>query len=197
MNVRNYIHLTGNLGADPSTYVLPSGKLSCKFRLATNEYYRTKEGERATRTEWHTIRAYGKLAELFAQHLDKGSQVAIVGSMRYRTWTDKYDQKRLTAEVIASEFTFLSSRRRGQQAEMADELAAAEAYTDIAATAAELVSAPAEEPSTEEVPATIEVDFDELSLNEPPAAKASPRSRKTKRGGTRKSGKANSPAIAA
>ena len=110
MNVRNYIHLTGNLGADPKTYVLPSGDVSCKFSLATNEYYRNREGDRVTKTEWHTVRAYGKLAELFAEHLAKGSQVSIVGSMRYRKWEDKFEQARTTAEVIAQEFTFLSPK---------------------------------------------------------------------------------------
>lgn len=117
MNVRNYIHLTGNLGATPTTFVLPSGDLSCRFSLATNEYYRNKEGEKVTRTEWHVVKAYGKLAELFAEHLEKGSQIAIVGSMRYRKWTDKFEQQRLSAEVIASEFTFLSTGRKSATGE--------------------------------------------------------------------------------
>ena len=111
MNVRNYIHLTGNLGADPTTFVLPSGDLSCKFSLATNDYYRSKEGERVTTTEWHVVRAYGKLAGLFAEHLAKGSQISVVGSMRYRKWEDKFGQSRISPEVIAREFTFLSPKK--------------------------------------------------------------------------------------
>lgn len=114
MNVRNYIHLTGNLGAAPTTFVLPSGGLTCRFSLATNEYYRNKEGEKVTRTEWHVVKAYGKLAELFVEHLDKGSQISIVGSMRYRKWEDKFGQKRITPEVTATEFTFLSSSRQAE-----------------------------------------------------------------------------------
>ena len=110
MNVRNYIHLTGNLGANPKTFVLPSGDLSCTFSLATNDYYRDKDGNRVVTTEWHRIKAYGKLAELFAEHLTKGSQISVVGAMRYRSWTDKFEQKRLTGEVIATEFTFLGSK---------------------------------------------------------------------------------------
>lgn len=110
MNVRNYIHLTGNLGADPTTFVLPSGDLSCTFSLATNDYYRDKDGNRVVTTEWHRVKAYGKLAEIFAEHLNKGSQISVVGAMRYRSWTDKFEQKRLSAEVIATEFTFLGSK---------------------------------------------------------------------------------------
>ncbi len=109
MNVRNHIHLTGNLGADPKTVTLDSGTTATEFSLATNEYFRDKDGNRQTRTEWHRIKAYGKLAELFDQYLQRGSQISIVGSMKYRKWVDKFEQPRLTAEVVAEEFTFLSS----------------------------------------------------------------------------------------
>lgn len=107
MNVRNYIHLTGNLGDAPKSVVLDSGTTATEFSLATNEYYRDRDGNRQTRTEWHRIKAYGKLAEIFDEYLVKGSAVSIVGSMRYRRWTDQHDQTRISAEVIASEFTFL------------------------------------------------------------------------------------------
>lgn len=125
MNVRNHIHLTGNLGDAPKTVVLDSGTTATSFSLATNEYYRDKEGNRQTRTEWHRIKAYGKLAELFTEHLMRGSQISIVGSMRYRRWTDEYDQPRISAEVVAEEFTFLSRSKRNEQSTEEAALAAA------------------------------------------------------------------------
>jgi len=112
MNVRNHIHLTGNLGADPKTVTLSSGKAATEFSLATNEYYRDREGNRQTKTEWHRVKAYGKLAELFDQYLQRGSQISIVGSMKYRKWTDKFEQSRTAAEVIVEEFTFLGGGKR-------------------------------------------------------------------------------------
>lgn len=114
MNVRNHIHLTGNLGADPKTSTLKTGTVVTEFNLATNEYTRDAEGNRKVRTEWHRVKAYGKLAELFAQHLQRGSQISIIGSMRYRKWVDKFEQNRTVAEVIAEEFTFLSSSKQSQ-----------------------------------------------------------------------------------
>lgn len=121
MNVRNHIHLTGNLGADPKTVTLSTGKLATEFSLATNNYYRDSAGNRQTTTEWHRVKAYGKLAELFDTYLEKGSQISIVGSMRYRKWTDKHDQPRITAEVIAEEFTFLDGGRKRDQETYATE----------------------------------------------------------------------------
>ncbi|MBC6994963.1 single-stranded DNA-binding protein [Neolewinella lacunae] len=116
MNVRNHIHLTGNLGSAPKTTTLKNGSQATEFSLATNEYFRDKDGKRQTRTQWHRVKAYGKLAELFDQYLERGSQVAIVGSMQYRRWVDKHEQVRTTAEVIAEEFTFLGAGKRGSAA---------------------------------------------------------------------------------
>lgn len=116
MNVRNHIHLTGNLGADPKTVTLKTGTVATEFSLATNEYIRDAEGNRKTRTEWHKIKAYGKLAELFGQYLERGSQVSIIGSMRYRKWVDQFEQNRISAEVIAEEFTFLSGGNKTDDA---------------------------------------------------------------------------------
>jgi single-strand DNA-binding protein len=117
MQVRNSITLIGNLGNDPKSTTLPSGTLATEFSLATNDYYRDREGNRQTRTEWHRVKAYGKLAELFSQYLEQGAQVAIVGSMRYNKWIDKYDQTRITAEVVADSFTFLSPGKTQEAAE--------------------------------------------------------------------------------
>lgn len=117
MNVRNYIHLTGNLGTVPKTGETKNGRPATSFRLATNDYYRDGKGERQQVTDWHNVVAYGKLAELFAEHLDKGSQVSIVGRMRYRRWEDQHQQVRTTAEVVAQEFTFLSAGRKKTEAE--------------------------------------------------------------------------------
>lgn len=120
MQVRNSITLIGNLGSNPETRTLPSGRLVTEFSLATNDYYRDKNGDRQTRTDWHRIKAYGKLAEIFDQHLAKGSQVCIAGALRYGKWIDKHDQVRTSAEIVADSFTFLSA---GKSAEVEGDMA--------------------------------------------------------------------------
>ncbi|MBC6993683.1 single-stranded DNA-binding protein [Neolewinella lacunae] len=114
MQVRNSITLIGNLGSAPKTTVLPSGTTVTDFSLATNEYYRDKDGNRQTRTEWHRIKAFGKTAEILSKYLDAGSQVGISGTLRYNKWTDKYEQPRTSAEIIVSDFTFLSPGKQSQ-----------------------------------------------------------------------------------
>ncbi len=106
-NTSNFINLIGRLGDAPKTTTLQSGTVATEFSLATNNYYRDRDGNRQEQTDWHRVKAYGKLAELFDQYLDRGQQVSIVGSMRYRKWIDKYDQTRTSAEVIAESFSFI------------------------------------------------------------------------------------------
>lgn len=121
MQVRNSITLIGNLGSNPKMVTTESGLTITEFSLATNEYFRDKDGNRQTRTDWHKVKSFGKLAEIFGKYLEQGSQVAIVGTLRYNKWIDKHDQVRNTAEIVAHSFTFLSG---GKQQEAEDELAA-------------------------------------------------------------------------
>lgn len=109
MQVRNNITLIGNLGGAPTLTTLPSGTQVAEFRLATNDYFKDRDGNRQERTEWHRVKAFGKLAETFGKYLERGSQVCIAGALRYNKWIDKHDQVRISAEIIASEFTFLSA----------------------------------------------------------------------------------------
>lgn len=112
MQLRNTITLIGNLGSDPAIRTTEAGLTIAEFSLATNETYRDRNGDRKTRTEWHKVKAFGKLAETFAQHLSKGSQICLAGSLRYNKWIDKYDQVRNTAEIVAHSFTFLSPSKQ-------------------------------------------------------------------------------------
>ncbi len=118
MQVRNSITLIGNLGAHPKVSTTEAGLTITEFNLATNDYFRDKEGNRQTRTDWHKVKAFGKLGDVLGKYLEQGSQVAIVGSLRYHKWIDKHDQVRISPEIIAHSFTFLSGGRH-QEAEQA------------------------------------------------------------------------------
>ncbi|MCX8209772.1 MAG: single-stranded DNA-binding protein [Lewinella sp.] len=119
MQVRNSITLIGNLGSAPEVRTTEAGLTVTTFSIATNETYRDKNGDRQTRTDWHKVVSFNKLAEVFGKYLDQGSQVCIAGSLRYNKWIDKHDQVRNTAEVHAHSFTFLSG---GKQKEAEAEL---------------------------------------------------------------------------
>ncbi|MEM9172726.1 MAG: single-stranded DNA-binding protein [Pseudomonadota bacterium] len=107
----NKVILVGNLGQDPETRYMPSGGAVTNLRIATSESWKDKQtGEQQERTEWHSIAMFGRLAEISAEYLRKGSQVYIEGKLRTRKWQDKEGRDRYTTEVIADEMQMLGSR---------------------------------------------------------------------------------------
>jgi single-strand DNA-binding protein len=107
----NKVILVGNLGADPDTRYMPSGKAVTNIRIATSESWKDKQtGDQQERTEWHSIVMYDKLGEIAAEYLRKGSQVYIEGKLRTRKWQDKEGKDRYTTEIIADQMQMLGGR---------------------------------------------------------------------------------------
>ena len=79
--------------------------------LATSESWKDKDsGDLKTKTEWHRVVYFGKLAEIAEQYLDKGSKVYVEGKLQTRKWQDQSGNDRYTTEVLGQELTMLDSR---------------------------------------------------------------------------------------
>jgi single-strand DNA-binding protein len=111
----NKVILVGNLGADPEQRVTPNGASVCEFRLATNESWVDKGGQKQERTEWHRVVVWGKRGEVCAKYLGKGRQVYVEGRLRTRSWEDKDGNKRWMTEVIADNVQFLGGGGGGER----------------------------------------------------------------------------------
>jgi single-strand DNA-binding protein len=110
----NKVILVGNLGKDPETRYMPSGSAVTNLTLATSESWKDKtSGDQQERTEWHKIAMFGRLAEIAAEYLRKGSQVYIEGKLRTRKWQDKEGKDRYTTEIVADEMQMLGSKGGG------------------------------------------------------------------------------------
>ena len=107
----NKVILVGNLGKDPDTRYMPSGKAVTNFSIATSESWTDKQsGDKQERTEWHNIVLFDKLGEIAAEYLRKGSQVYIEGSLRTRKWQDKEGKDRYTTEIVGRDMQMLGGR---------------------------------------------------------------------------------------
>jgi single-strand DNA-binding protein len=107
----NKVILVGNLGADPETRAMPSGSTVANIRIATSESWKDKQsGEQQERTEWHRVALFGRLGEIAAEYLRKGSQVYIEGSIRTRKWQDKEGKERYSTEIVANDMQMLGGR---------------------------------------------------------------------------------------
>jgi single-strand DNA-binding protein len=102
--------LIGNLGRDPEVRYTPSGVAVANFSIATSESWTNKDGQKETRTEWHRIVAFARLAEICGEYLAKGKQVYIEGRLQTRDWEDQNGVKRYTTEIVANQMLMLGSR---------------------------------------------------------------------------------------
>ena len=114
----NKVMIIGNVGNDPEMRFTPNGNPVTSFRVATNRFYTTPEGERKQETDWFTIISWNKLAEQCNQFLNKGRLVYVEGRLRNRSWEGQDGQKRFFTEIIANRVTFLD---RQATAPMPDE----------------------------------------------------------------------------
>ena len=109
----NKVILIGRLGRDPETRYMPNGDAVCSFSLATDESWKDKNGQRQTRTEWHAITLYRKLAEIAAKYLQKGSLVYLEGKIQSRKYTGKDGIERTAYEIVCSEMKMLGGKTEG------------------------------------------------------------------------------------
>ena len=104
----NKVILVGNLGKDPETRYTANGGAITSFSIATSESWKDKQtGENQERTEWHRIKAFGRLAEICGEYLRKGRQVYIEGSLRTDKYTDKEGVERYATDIVANEMQML------------------------------------------------------------------------------------------
>ena len=105
--MKNRVQLIGNAGNDPVIKNLEGGKKVANLTIATNDSYKNDKGERIDQTEWHTVVAWGKTAEIMEKFVTKGKQIAIDGKLTHRSYDDKNGEKRYITEVVVSEIMLL------------------------------------------------------------------------------------------
>lgn len=106
----NKVILIGNLGQDPELRHTGNGTAVCNLRLATNESYKDQDGQLVEKTEWHSLVAWSRLAEICAEYLRKGSRVYFEGSLQTRSWEDRDGNTRYTTEIKVREMMMLDNR---------------------------------------------------------------------------------------
>jgi single-strand DNA-binding protein len=104
----NKVILVGNLGSDPEVRTTPGGQRVANFRMATSRSWTGQDGQRQEKTEWHSVVAWAKLADICERYLTKGKQVYVEGRLETRTWQDKESgQNRYKTEIICETMQML------------------------------------------------------------------------------------------
>ncbi len=105
--LRNKVQLIGNVGNTPEILNLESGKKLSRFSMATNETYTNSKGEKVQETQWHTVIAWGKTAEIVEKFVGKGKEIAIEGKLTSRSYENESGEKKFITEIAVNEILLL------------------------------------------------------------------------------------------
>ena len=115
--LRNKVQLIGNVGNAPEIRNIDNGKKVASFSLATNEFFKNSKGEKVQNTQWHTIVAWGKTAEIVEQYVGKGKEIAIAGKLTTRSYETNEGDKRYVTEVVAHEILLLGNAKNANESD--------------------------------------------------------------------------------
>jgi len=100
----NKVVLVGRLTKDPELrFAAGSGSAVCRFTVAVNRQFKKDE------TDFIGCVAFGKTAEIIAQYLTKGREIAVSGSIRTGSYDAQDGTKRYTTDVAVDSFDFIGS----------------------------------------------------------------------------------------
>ncbi|WP_267402860.1 MULTISPECIES: single-stranded DNA-binding protein [unclassified Chryseobacterium] len=110
MSLRNSVSLIGFTGKEVEMISFENGNVKANVSLATNDHYINAKGEKVEETQWHSLVAFGKTAEIFQKYVTKGKEIAIEGKLMYRSYDDKDGVKRYITEIKVDEILLLGGK---------------------------------------------------------------------------------------
>jgi len=111
----NHIVIMGRLTRDPERRETATGIPVTSFSLAVDRGYTPKDGSEK-QTDFIDVVAWRSTAEFVSKYFVKGQMAAVTGSLQIRDWTDKDNNKRRSAEVIADRVYFTESKKSREAA---------------------------------------------------------------------------------
>ncbi len=114
MTTVNTLTLIGYLGANPEIRYMSDGGATATVSIATSDYWKDKEGLPQTRTEWHQVVFFRRMAEILKEYARKGTLVYVTGPIRKRQYTGKDQQEHTVVELHARTLKVLSKKDLGE-----------------------------------------------------------------------------------
>ena len=113
------VFMFGRLTRDPEVTYTTSGKTVVKMKVACERDFTGRDGKKET--DFFTVIAWDKLAEIAGKYLEKGRQVVIFGTLQNRSWETPTGDKRSVTEVTAQSIKFTDGKGKEKpQAHPAD-----------------------------------------------------------------------------
>lgn len=108
----NKVILIGNVGSEIEKKIFDNGTQLGNFSLATNQYWKDKNGERQTATTWHNLKAFGKTVDFIENWVSKGDKIAIEGSIKTETWKDAESRQQYKTVIEVDKVELIMSKEK-------------------------------------------------------------------------------------
>lgn len=108
----NKAMVIGRFGKAPEMRFTPNGSSVANLSIACDRSWKSADGQKHTETEWFNMVAWGSLAEITKEYLEKGSLVYIEGRLQSRTWQDKEGQNQRSFKIVARDLLLLKNQQK-------------------------------------------------------------------------------------
>jgi single-strand DNA-binding protein len=105
----NQCNFIGRIGNDPDVRAMPNGTTVVNLSLAVGDDYKDKQGNKVEQTEWVRCTLFGKLGDVAAQYLKKGSKIHCTGKLKTRKY-DKDGTTHYVSEIHVSDMQMLDGK---------------------------------------------------------------------------------------
>ena len=113
----NNINIIGTITKDPELRYTPSGAGVATFSIAWNEKRKDASGQYVDKAHFFEVVAFGKTAENIQKYFNKGSKIAITGSLDYQSWQDQNGYNRSKVGIKLEKFDFVGCKNNNQPAQ--------------------------------------------------------------------------------
>jgi single-strand DNA-binding protein len=103
----NKVMIIGQLERDPEMRFTPSGRPVTSFSVSTTHEWLSSEGIRHEETEWFNVVAWGELARVSHNRLEKGKTVYVEGRLKTRSWEDNGGKRHFRTEIVAKDIVVI------------------------------------------------------------------------------------------
>ena len=126
----NKVMVIGNVGQDPKIFTFQNGKKKATFSIAASKRYRDANGEQKELTTWVNCAAFGGIADVVENHVEKGSQVYVEGELSVNNFTDQQGNKKYVTEVRVSSLQLLGQRNSSSNANKSSGFATGDGFDE-------------------------------------------------------------------
>lgn len=132
----NVISLVGRLTKDPELKTHTNGKSYCRFGLAVDNSYTSKNGERVDNADFINCLCWEKTAENLCKYMKKGNRIGLTGKLHTYSYDKEDGTKEYSYDVVISQLEYLESKSKDSRPEP-DDLSTPVSQTSVTEQVAE------------------------------------------------------------